>query len=218
MLSVVLSNTSNAGFHSVRTRIHPLSTLLIHRHSLSLGHYHHHSRTRSAIIKAGSGCINGYGSALRPVPAFVSTDPLSHFPSIGMLRKHPLSTSENNKVHEKGQHNHMDKNAHECGNRQSHNNHEHGHSHAFPLFGHSHSHQEGHARDAEKIIAALKGSGLCCWLTVLSESEGQFRGSRKLHHLGWTFHQCCSNRSEGVCWMVLALCIPFCRCRALSKW
>jgi len=167
MLSAVLKK-GNPGIHRLKTRsthFDLVSTFLLSRYSLAQTRNHRPqtSSTRSiALIKTGG---HRDGSAFRPVPAFVSAPPshLSRSPRVGMTLEHRRAHStENKNDHE----DHTDKNGHKCG--KTHTHHEHNnHSHPFPLFGHSHSHSEEHSRDAEKIIEALKGTGLCCWLIAV---------------------------------------------------
>lgn len=146
------------------------STILIFRHSLA--HSRNHCRF---FIKTGS-----VSSHFRQrVPAFVSTDPVVQQPLLSQFRigmpmilkqRRTHFTSGGKKIQETEQENHKDhilKNGHTCTNGVADNTH---HSH-FPLFGHSHSHHEEHARDPEKIIEALKGTGLCCWLLLLYGSD-----------------------------------------------
>jgi len=164
MLLSAVSKKGNPGFHRLKTRsirFNPVSTYLLSRYSLgqSRNHRSQTSSTRSIVlIKTG-----GHG-VFRPVPAFVSTPPshLSQFPRVGMTLEHRRAHStENKNDHE----DHTDRNGHKCG-KHTHSHEHNDHSH-FPLFGHSHSHSEEHARDAEKIIEALKGTGLCCWLIAV---------------------------------------------------
>ena len=72
------------------------------------------------------------------------SSPRSRFPFVGMVQKRPYSTEKQEGVEKRGHK----------------NGHDHQHSHSFSLLGHSHPHGEEHARDAEQIIAALKGSGV----------------------------------------------------------
>jgi hypothetical protein len=71
------------------------------------------------------------------------------FPFVKMVQNRPYSTERKEDVEKPGH-----KNGHD------HRNNGHQHSHSFSLLGHSHPHGEEHARDAEQIIAALKGSGV----------------------------------------------------------
>lgn len=142
-LSAVLTNMLQA----IRTRIHPCSTFL--RSTYPSARSYRLPSPSLIIIKSGSKSLGPF----RPVPA---TDPI-HNCRVGMTLNHrrPHSTSEKHKERESTVH----KNGRTDGNDHTH---DHTHSHSFPFFGHSHSHQEGHARDAEKIIEALKGTGLYC--------------------------------------------------------
>ena len=138
-------------FQTIRTRIHPCSTFLTSTYPSARSY---RLRRPSLIINSGSQSVGPF----RPVPA---TDPI-HLPCnwcwVRMTLDHrrPHSTSEKCKEREST----MRKNG-PTGGLDDHT-HDHTHSHPFSLFGHSHSHQEEHARDAEKIIEALKGTGLHC--------------------------------------------------------
>ena len=162
MLSAV-SKQGNPGFHRLKSiSIHFSAS----RYPLAQSRDRHSptSSTRSVFIKTGS------VGTFRPVPAFVATKPShrSQFPRVGMVLEHRRahSTGQETRQHNRNQEDHMEKDDHMCRNGHTHS-HEHNHSHSFPLFGHSHSHHEEHGRDAEKIIEALKGTGLSCWSTVL---------------------------------------------------
>jgi len=92
----------------------------------------------------------GMSSVSAGVPNCTLSLPLHcpRFPFVRMVQKRPYSTERKEDVETPGH-----KNGHDHGNNG------HQHSHPFSLLGHSHPHGEEHARDAEQIIAALKGSG-----------------------------------------------------------
>jgi len=132
------------------TRIHAISG------SISARHFKNSSLTGSPCSRL----INSVGGTFIPAPPFVTakTPPFLRFPCFRMVETQKRFHSTDKKHGGVENHNH-----------KTNHGEENGHSHSFSVFGHSHSHEE-HSRDADQLIAALKGSGACL-LGTASTSE-----------------------------------------------
>ncbi|TFK44777.1 mitochondrial iron ion transporter [Crucibulum laeve] len=76
-----------------------------------------------------------------------------------MSQRRPYSTNGNDRKLPAANGNSKPTDEHKHDHDHDHKHDDHDHSHSHSIFGHSHSHgEEGHTKDAEQIIAALKGS------------------------------------------------------------
>ena len=158
--------------------IRPCSTVSGTRIHANSGSISARRFTNSSLTGSPSGrLINSVGGSF--IPALTTkTSHFLRFPCVRMVQTQKRFHSTDKKHGGVENHNH-----------KTNHGEENGHSHSFSVFGHSHSHEE-HTRDADQLIAALKGSGACYLERYLPLSLTLFhnRGPWQLHHSCRTPH------------------------------